>query len=417
MQVKPPLGKMRIIELATMAAAPMAGRLLAEWGADVIHVEHPVTGDPWRTWLTQGGLELPPKLGYHWWEYYNRNKRSLALDISREKGMKVLTKLISDADVFITNRRPYELERYNLEYNALSRLNKRLVYASLTGFGRKGPDKDDPGQDTIGFWARSGFMYMLQQEGEAPPSSGYRTVAAGDKVSGMTLACGILLALLAREQSGVGQEVDVSLLNTGIYTQAPLALHLGGFEELSETDEEYETRLRRERTEVSPLHVSFRTKDGRWLQLSLAPSTRYWPQFCQGIEMPELEHDPRFDSIENRMENQPELFQIVEKRFSEKTLEEWSVKLASADLLWSPIKSPKEVLEDPQVKANDYIIPFEHPEFGEVNILANPIKHSKTPATLRTPAPEFGQHTEEVLLEAGYTWEDIETLKEEEIIV
>jgi len=411
-----PLEHTRVVELATMAAAPMAGRLLADWGADVIHVEHPVTGDPWRTWLTQAGAEFPAKLSYHWWENYNRNKRSLALDISHEKGLSVLYRLVEKADVFLTNRRPYELKRYGLEYETLSRMNRRLIYGSLTGFGRKGPDKDAPGQDTVGFWARSGFMYQLQQWGTAPPSAGYRSVAAGDKVSGMTMACGILLAILAREQTGVGQEVDVSLLNTGIYTQAPLALHLGGFEELFETQEEYESALRREREEVSPLHISFETKDNRWLQLSLAPSYRYWPQFCRAIEREDLERDPRFDSIEHRIENRAALLEILEALFAGKTLAEWTKQLNSADLLWSPIKSPKEVLEDPQVKANDYIVPFDHPEFGEMDVIANPIKHSRTPAALRTPAPEFGQHTEEILLETGYDWEEIERLKSENVI-
>lgn len=259
-------------------------------------------------------------------------------------------------------------------------------------------------------------MYMLQQQGKAPPSAGYRALAAGDKTSGMTLACGILLAILAREQTGEGQEVDVSLLNTGIFTQVSLALHLGGFEEMFDTEEEYTTRLRREREDVSPLHVSFETKDERWLQLSLAPSHRYWSRFCRAMEMDHLENDPRFDTIQSRMENQPALFQIIEEAFRERTLAEWTERLDPADLLWSPIKSPTEVLEDPQVEANDYVVLFDHPEFGDIQVLANPIKHSKTPATLRAPAPEFGQHTEEILLDLGYTWEDIEQFKTDEII-
>lgn len=411
-----PLENIKIVELATMAAAPMAGRLLADWGAEVIHVEHPVSGDPWRNWLTQSGVEFPSRLSYHFWENYNRNKRSLTLDVSREKGLEILYKLIEEADVFLTNRRPYELKRYNLEYETLSRLNPRLIFGSLTGYGRKGPDKDAPGMDTLGFWARPGFMYSMQQGDSAPPSPGYRTVAAGDKMSGMTLACGILLAILAREKTDVGQEVDVSLLNTGIFAMAPIALALGGIEQIFETEEEYKQYLRRERNEVSPLYISYETKDKRWLQLSLTPSDRYWPQFCRVMELEDLENDPRFDSNESRMENQPVLFKILEETFSKKTLAEWTERFEPADLLWSPIQSPKEALEDPQVKENNMIVEFDHPEFGKINVIANPIKHSKTPATLRRPAPEFSQHTEEILLEMGYTWEDIEQFKEEEII-
>jgi len=196
----------------------------------------------------------------------------------------------------------------------------------------------------------------------------------------------------------------------------PLALQLGGFYEIFETPEEYELFLRREREDVSPLYISFETKDHRWLQLSLAPSDRYWASFCGAIEMDHLEKDSRFDSIESRMENQPALFRILEEMFLKKTLAEWTERFEPADLPWSSIKTPKEVLQDPQVLANDYTVPFNHPEFGDIKVLANPIKHSKTPATLRTPAPEFGQHTEEILLEAGYTWEVIEQFKKEDII-
>ena len=150
--------------------------------------------------------------------------------------------------------------------------------------------------------------------------------------------------------------------------------------------------------------------------MSLAPSTRYWRQFCNAIDIAHLENDPRFDTVESRMENQSELLKILEALFCKKTLVEWSEQLASADLLWSPIKSPKEVLQDPQLKANDYIVPFDHPELDTIEVPANPIQHSKTPASLRTPAPEFSQHTEEILLEIGYTCEDIEELKDEGII-
>jgi len=411
-----PLENIKVVELATMAAAPMAGRLLADWGADVIHVEHPVTGDPWRGWLTQSGTELPPETEYSFWENYNRNKKSVTLDLSQEKGLEVLHKLIEKADVFLTNKRPYALKKYNLEYDSLKELNPKLIYGSLTGYGRKGPDKDSPGLDTLAFWARSGFMYLMQQGDMAPPSPGYRAVAAGDKINALALACGLILAILARERTGIGQEVDVSLFHTGIYTLAPIALTLGNFEQMFETAEEYEHHLKRERDEVSPLYISYETRDKRWLQLSLSPPDPYWSAFCQVIEMEELEKDPRFDSIESRIENQLELFQILEEVFLKKTLAEWKDRFNQVDMLWSPIQSPKEVIEDPQVIENDIIVPFEHPEFGQVKVITNPVKLSQTPATIRTPAPEFSEHTEEVLLEMGYSWDDISQFKEEGII-
>ena len=406
-----PLENIKVIEWATMAAAPMAGRLLADWGAEVIHVEHPVSGDPWREWVTVDGNELPPGTKYSFWEHYNRNKRSITLDLDQEKGLEVLRKLIEGADVFITNRRPYALKKYNLEYESLKGLNPRLIFGSLTGYGRKGPDQDLPGHDILAFWARSGFLYQLQQGDSAPPSPGYRTLAAGDKVNALALACGLILAILARERTGLGQEVDVSLLHTGIFTLAPIALTLGNFEQLFETPEEYEKYLRRERDEVSPLVISYETRDKRWLQLSLAPPDPYWPTFCRAIERAELEKDPRFDTVESRMENQAALFHLLEEVFREKTLAEWKERFDKLDLLWSPVQSPKEVLADPQVIENDMIVPFEHPEFGPIKVVSNPVKLSQAPATLRRHAPEFGEHTEEVLLEIGYSWDDIEQLR------
>jgi len=411
-----PLDNIKVIEWATMAAAPMAGRLLADWGAEVIHVEHPVGGDPWRGWITYYGNELPPETAYSFWDHYNRNKKSITLDLDQENGLEVLRKLIEGADIFITNRRPYVLKKYNLEYDSLKVLNPRLIYGSLTGYGRKGPDKDSPGHDSLAFWARSGFMYLMQQGETAPPSPGYRTVAAGDKINSLALACGLILAILARQQTGMGQEVDVSLLHTGIYALAPIALTLGKFEQLFETAEEYEHYLRRERDEVSPLYISYETRDKRWLQLSLAPPDPYWPAFCRAIEMEALEKDPRFDSVESRMENQSALFQILEEVFRKKNLAEWKERFDKVDLLWSPIQSPKEVITDPQVIENDIIVPFEHPEFGPIKVVSNPVKMSRTPAAIRRRAPEFSEHTEEVLLEMGYSWDDIAQFKARGII-
>jgi crotonobetainyl-CoA:carnitine CoA-transferase CaiB-like acyl-CoA transferase len=414
--MKSPLENIKVIELANMAAAPMAGRLLADWGAEVIHVEHPVSGDPWRGWVTKDGDELPPKTKYAFWENYNRNKKGITLDLGQEKGLAVLHKLIAGADVFLTNRRPYALKKYNLEYDFLKELNPRLIYGSLTGYGRKGPDKDFPTHDTVGFWARSGFMYLMQQGETAPPSTGYRTLAAGDKISALALACGIILAILARESSGMGQEVDVSLLHTSIYALAPIALTLGNLEQMFAPAEEYDHFLRRERNEVSPLVISYETGDKRWLQLSLAPPDPYWAAFCRVIEREELEKDPRFDSIESRRKNQTVLFEILEDVFHKKTLGEWKERFDKVDMLWSPIQSPKEVIEDPQVIENEIIVPFEHPEFGPIKVVANPVKLSQTPATLRRSAPEFGEHTEEVLLALGYSWEDISQFQESGII-
>ncbi len=403
----------KVVEITTMAAAPMASRLLGDWGAEVIHIEHPVTGDPWRTWI---GKDLPPKLQYHWWENYARNKKSLSLNIKHEKGRAILDRLLGTADVFLTNRRPFELAELGLEYDDVSRLNPRIIYASLTGFGRKGPDKDMPAHDTVGFWARSGFLHLLQEDGAYPPASGYRTVAAGDKLTALGLACGVAIALYAREKTGVGQEVDVSLLHTAIYALAPTVLTLGGIRDHLATDEARERMWRRSREEASPVTIAYRTKDERYLQLSMAPVEPYWQRFCRAINRPDLEEDARFTSAEARIESRDVLRGILEEIFKTKSLAEWRPLLNEARLLWAPIQTPAEVIEDPQVMASGIIVPFEHPELGPIDVVANPVTLSKTPATIRTTAPEFSEHTEEILLACGYSWEDIARLKEDGVI-
>ena len=259
-------------------------------------------------------------------------------------------------------------------------------------------------------------MHLLQEEGAYPPAAGYRTLAAGDKLTGMSLACGIILALYVRERTGVGQEVDVSLLHTSIYALVATTLALGDIKSLIASLEEGRQPWRSRREEISPLVISYETKDGRYLQMSLAPPEPYWHGFCEAIGRPELEDDARFNSREARVENRDTLRTILDEVFKGRSLEEWRLVLTAAELLWSPIQTPEEVIDDPQVRANDVIVPFEHPELGHIEVVSNPVKLSKTPATIRTAAPEFSQHTEEILLECGYSWEDIAKLKEEGVI-
>jgi len=407
----------KVVEVSTIAAGPMAGRLLADWGADVIHVEHPVTGDPWRTWITKpDGSPLDEEVNYHHWENSNRNKRSIALNIAQDRGRGILGKLIERSDVFITNRRPYELKKFKLDYETLSLVNRRLIYGSVTGFGKFGPDSNAPGHDTVAFWARSGFMNLLQQYGGPPPSMGYRTIAAGDNFTGLALACGILLALFVRERTGLGQEVDVSLLHTGIFALVPVAMALSKIDKDFGSLAEYERINCREREHAPPFSISYETKDGRWLQFSLAPPDPYMLGLFKAIGRQDLLLDPKFGTPEARAQNKLELFRILEDVFRTKTLAQWKSLLNEAGLIWSPIQNLQEVIEDPQAKANGVFATFDHPSLGQLQVVSNPIKLSKTPATMRIPAPEFAQHTEEVLMELGYTWEEIRQFKQEGII-
>lgn len=391
----------KVVEVAQLAAVPMAGRLLADLGADVIHVEHPVKGDVLRVILAGQGVNVAGS--NYVWENYNRNKRSVTIDISQEGGKEIICRLVGKADVFLSNMRPFELEKFGLNYDSLSQLNPKLIYASLTGLGKRGSERNEPGYDQTGYWARSGVAHMIIPSG-IPPDC--RVGAFGDNIAGMFLAFGIMTALFARDRTGIGQEVDVSLFQTGV-TQLSWDIA-----------EALVTRRDRPRVarkdQPNALMNAYQTRDRRWLLLVILQPDRYWSALCRAIEREDLEHDPRFDSFQPRLENHTALFSILEEVFLTKTLDEWKTCLAG--IPFAPVQNLSEVIADPQARANDFFLPFDHPTYGRIEVVANPIHLSKTPPTVRTPAPEFSQHTEEVLLEYGYAWRDIERFKQQHII-
>jgi crotonobetainyl-CoA:carnitine CoA-transferase CaiB-like acyl-CoA transferase len=398
----------KVIDVSQVAAVPVAARHLADFGAEVIHVENPATGDFWRTYQAgqgRGTAGVPSDINYNW-ENFNRNKRSLTLDLSLEGGQKILYKMAETADVFLTNLRPFELERYHLEYATLSQKNPRLVYGSLTGFGKKGPERNAPAYDATAYWGRSGVPYMMSTMAWASP--GFRP-AFGDNVAGLALALGVMLALFARERTGLGQEIDLNLVHIGIYQ---IAFDIAGALVTGRDFAEWRIRSREE--VPNPLALPYPTKDGRTISLVVLQPDRYWSRFCQAIRRTDLEHDPKFETYDARFQNRAELLHILDEVFLTRTLEEWKPRLEG--IPFAPIQTLLEVINDPQTRANDTFVPFDHPTHGRIEVVANPVKLSKTPATVRMPAPEFGQHTEEVLLEYGYSWEDIEQFKQQRII-
>jgi len=403
----------KVIDVSQVAAVPIAARYLGDFGADVLHVEHPVMGDSFR--VIQVGMSkisgVQSEMNYVW-ENYNRNKRSVTLDLSQELGQKIIYKLVEKADVFLTNMRPFELEKYRLEYGVLSQFNPGLIYGALTGYGKKGPERDAPAFDHTAYWARAGIPHRLTAltlpaaPGTPPPAFLH---AFGDNMAGMTLACGVMTALFMRERTGIGQEVSVSLFHSGIYQ---LSFDLAG---TLATGQDCERMTSREDVR-SPLTTQYLTKDGRWILLIGLRPDRYWSRFCQAIEREDLEHDPRFASVDAMTENSVALLHILEDVFQSRTLEEWRPRLNAAGFPWSPVQTFPEVINDHQARANDFFISYDHPDYGRIEGVANPVKLSQSPETVRMPAPEFSQHTEEVLLELGYTWEDIAQFKQHGVI-
>ncbi len=421
------LNGIKVVDISQVAAVPMAARHLADFGADVLHIENPTTGDSWRIYQAgqdTGRAGAPSEINYNW-ENFNRNKRSVTIDISQKGGQAVIYKFIEQADVFLTNLRPFELKRYNLEYDTLSKLNPRLIYAALTGFGKKGPEKDAPAYDATAYWSRSGIPHMLTRPGMTQP--GFRP-AFGDNMAGMALAYGVMTSLYVREKTGKGQEVGVALLHSGLYqlgfdVAGALATGLDYNDWWDEPPPEViaaaeagfaPARAFYRSKAPNPLAGRYTTKDNRVITIVALQPDRYWGMFCRALGLPELENDPRFNTIEGREENNAILYPILDEVFAGETLDEWKILLEG--IPYAVHQSLREVINDPQARANNFFVAYDHPTHGRLEAVANPVMLSETPATIRTAAPEFGQHTEEVLLEYGYTWDDIASFKEQGII-
>jgi len=397
---------LRVIEVAQYAAAPMGGRLLADLGADVIHVEHPVMGDAHRYFQSRpdepgtAGRGVPSKVNYNW-ELYNINKRGITLNLGTDAGREVFYKLIEKADVFINNLRPMELEKFKLEYDLLKTYNPRLIFANLSGYGLQGPQKNSPGFDIISYYAKTGIPYLLETMGFRP--------ALGDNLGGLMLAFGIMTALYVRERTGLGQEVDASLFGVGVFQ---MSFDISGALIERKDFDQYKPKGRED--SLNPLVGAYVTKDGRaFIMMCLQPD-RYWPLVCQAIDRADLIDDPRFNTFEGRVVNKGQLFAIFDQAFGARPLAEWLPRFEKIPS--APIQKLLEVVDDPQAKANDFFVKLDHPAYGPIDVIAPPVKFSQTPASVRTAAPEFGQHTEEVLLETGYTWEQIEEFHKQGVI-
>ena len=414
----------KVIDCSQVAAVPMAARHLGDFGADVIHIENPTTGDYWRVFQdaqSENGGGCPSDFNYNW-ENFNRNKRSCTVDLSKESGRKIIYKMVETADVFLSNLRSFELERFKVDYETLSKINPRIIWGNVNGYGKTGPDKDMPAYDTTAYWARAGIPYMLSFPGI--PCIGYRP-AFGDNVAGLALAYGVMQALYVREKTGVGQEIDVSLFHTGLYQisfDVSGAL-ITGKDVVDWRDQPPIESVQQAQAAIiqvmafygakatSPMLGGYLTKDTRSLIFIILQPERYWERFCRAIGRLDLYEDPRYSTMEGRAEHIAALRQTIAMTFLTKTYDEWKPLLK--DIPYAPNQSLREAINDIQARESGCFVSYDHPQRGRIQQLANPVMMSKTPASVRRPAPEFGQHTEEVLLEYGYSWEDIAHFKEE----
>jgi len=398
-----PLDGVKVVEITMFQQGPVAGTKLGDLGADVIKVE-PQTGDPARGFMRIIGTQVGLKGRNYYFENQNRNKRSIALDLKNEKAMEIFLKLIDRADVFVTNMSIEAPIKMGIGPDALLARNPRLIYAQASGWGRKGPDANELSFDYTGL-GRCGMM-MSCGERDTPPSQILPGMA--DELGGMVCAWAVCAALYGREKTGKGQVVDTSLMGSlmcmlSLILSAPAIL-----------GQEFPREIRAEAG--NPLYNHYKAKDSKWFILAHLQPDRYWPNVCRAIGMPELENDPRFNNIEARGKNAKELIAIMDKEFATKTRDEWFEIFKKEGTIYAPIQTTTEVVNDPQALANDYVTWVDHPVWGRIKVIGFPWSFSETPASWRREAPEFGQHTEEILLELGYTWDDITKLKDEKVI-
>ncbi len=401
------LDGIKVLEVANYVAVPAASTMLSDLGAEVTKVEPPDTGDPGRGLdVTHRGV-VPHTGGVNTaFEFLNRGKRSVGINLGAEGGREAVKRLAAASDVMLTNLTPHRQVRYDLTYDAVSRLNPRLVYVTLTGYGMEGEEKDRSGFDYTAFWARSGVMAMLGEEGEMPVQE---RPAMGDLSTALAITSAVGMALFERERSGMGQQIDCSLLHTGLWVM--------GNDLNAALKERKPIRRNRRKQANNPLFNFYEAGDGKWLQLVMLEGDRWWSPFCRVMGLEAIRDDPRFDTLGHRMENNGELIAILDERFATRPRAGWAERLDSENCTWAPIQTPDEVIDDPQARANGYFTTIRHQTGEETELVSPPLTFHRTPGQPSGPGPEPGQDTEAKLLEIGYTWEQIEALKQEGAII
>ena len=396
-----PLVGVRVLDVASFIAAPVAATVMADYGADVIKVEPPGTGDPNRNMRTLSSY--PPSPVNYPWEMDSRGKRSIAIDLRTAAGQQVLYRLIANTDVLITN---YPLEvrgRLKLGYETVRHINPRLIYASFTGYGETGPDVNQVGFDSTAYFARSGLMDANRYEGQPP---GVAMPGQGDRASGMALLAGIMLALWTRERTGEGQHVSSSLIANGLWSNgvgaqaALLGSHLP-------------SRPPRDRPR-SAIANPYRTSDDRWMQMAVVREEKTWPDFCRAIDRPDLEHDPRFADLPSRRRNSAALVAILDPIIAAHDWAHWRNQWREFGIPVGLIGRLQDLPEDEQAVAAGAVVPTNIPHMPWT--IAAPFNIASAAVPPAEPAPKLGEHTDAILRAAGHSATEIASLRADKIV-
>jgi crotonobetainyl-CoA:carnitine CoA-transferase CaiB-like acyl-CoA transferase len=392
------LDGIRILDLSRVLAGPFCGMLLADLGADVIKVEDTGAGDESRTWPPHKDGESAAFL------VINRNKRDMTLDLKAPEGVEILKRMAATADVLIENFRTGTMESFGLGYDTLSAMNPRLVYCSISAFGRTGPRKDSAGYEAL-MQAFSGIMSITGEPDGAPLRCG---VSFLDLTTGIFSAFGIVNALLHRERTGLGQRVDGSLLETAVTL---LNYHAEGYL-LTGTQPK---PLGSSHPSLSP-YRTFKCRDGQWVFIAGA-NDRFWQRLAPALGLPELATDPRFAVNIERVKNRQELEAALEAAIARQDREPLLKTLEEAGVPATPVNTVSQVMEDAQTAARSMIERVVHPRLGEIPVVGTPVKFSRMRARVRRAAPQQGEHTDEVLAEHGYSSAEITALRAKKIVV
>ena len=392
-----PLAGVRVLDAAGMIAAPSACAMMADLGADVIKLEPP-HGDLLR------GLVAVPDGPDPWWELDNRGKRGIVVDLTTEDGIQVAHKIAASCDVFVTNLTTERQSKFKLRASDLRQDHPQLIHLTLTGYGNSGPDKDRLAFDHTAFFSRGGVLNIMGEPGQTPPAG---RPGQGDHTTSLAILSSILLALRERDLTGEGQDISVALVHTAIWTMSSdLSVGLA-------TGEVPGPIMRIETP--SPLVGRFRCSDDRWIMLTM-PADRYWDRFCGAMGRLDWLEDPRFADPETRAQHGPELMILCDEIFGSADSGVWAERLDAAGMVWGLIQNLVEVIDDPQSQA---LRAFEHVPDAKFpfRTVSPPFGLDGSEMSVKGPAPEHGQHTNEILLEAGFTPDEVTRLYEQEVVV